>query len=103
MDRFPGKEMDGWAASTLETGRGRFSHAGGDHGDANSLNASPRRSVAAFAWVGKGGFNITSTRELNDEMCRGKGPLFENSTRDDLSSKNESKRVKTDRDTSLER
>ena len=28
---------------------------------------------------------------------------FENSTRDDLSSKNESKRVKTDRDTSLER
>ena len=53
--------------------------------------------------VEKGGFNVTSTCEFSDEMCQGKGSLFENSTRDDLSSKNESKRVKTDRDTSLER
>ena len=52
---------------------------------------------------GKGGFNVTSTCEFSDEMCQRKCPLFENSTRDDLSSKNESKRVKTDRDTSLER
>ena len=54
-------------------------------------------------WVGKGGFNVTSTCCFSDEMCQGKGPLVENSTRDDLSSKNESKRVKTDRDTSLKR
>ena len=53
--------------------------------------------------VGKGGFNVTSTCEFSDEMCQGKGPLFENPTRDDLSSKNESKRVRTDRDTSLKR
>ena len=52
--------------------------------------------------VGKGDFNVTST-EFSDEMCQGKGPLFENPTRDDLSSKNESKRVRTDRDTSLKR
>ena len=53
--------------------------------------------------VGKGGFNVTSTCDFSDEMCQVKGPLFENPTRDDLSSKNESKRVKTDRDTSLKR
>ena len=53
--------------------------------------------------VGKGGFNVTSTCEFSDEICQGKGPLFENSTRDELLSNNESKRVKTDRDTSLER
>ena len=40
--------------------------------------------------VGKGGFNVTSTCEFSDGMCQGKGPLFENSTRDVLSSKNES-------------
>ena len=39
------------------------------------------------AWEGKGGFNVTSTCECSDGMCHGKGPLFENSTRDDLSSK----------------
>ena len=36
---------------------------------------------------GKGGFNVTSTCEFSDEMCQRKCPLFENSTRDDLSSK----------------
>ena len=39
------------------------------------------------ARVGKGGFNVTSTCDFSDEMCQGKGPLFEYSTRDDLSSK----------------
>ena len=57
----------------------------------------------AISWEGKGGFNVTSTCKFSDEMCQRKCPLFENSTSDDLSSKNESKRVKTDRDTSLER
>ena len=37
--------------------------------------------------VEKGGFNVTSTCEFSDEMCQGKGPLFESSTRDELSSK----------------
>ena len=74
-------------------------------------SAFPRRALleltgdlcAALAREGTGGFNVTSTCECSDEMCQRKYPLFENSTRDDLSSKNESKRVKTDRDTSLER
>ena len=36
---------------------------------------------------GKGGFNVTSTCKFSDEMCQRKCPLFEHSTRDDLSSK----------------
>ena len=36
--------------------------------------------------VGTGGFTITSTCDVSDGMRQGKGPLFENSTRDDLSS-----------------
>ena len=38
------------------------------------------------AWVGAGGFDVTSTCEFRDEMCQGTGPLFETSTRDELSS-----------------
>ena len=34
---------------------------------------------------GTGGFNVTSTCECSDETCQRKCPLFENSTRDDLS------------------
>ena len=45
----------------------------------------------ATAWVGKGGFNVTSTCEFGDEMCQGKGPLFETSTKDDLSSQDMSR------------
>ena len=41
----------------------------------------------ASAWVGTGGFTVTSTCVFSDEMCRGKGPLFETSTRDELSSR----------------
>ena len=29
----------------------------------------------AEAWVGTGGFNVASTCEFNDDMCRGTGPL----------------------------
>ena len=39
----------------------------------------------ASAWVGTGGFTVTSTCVFSDEMCQGKGPLFETSTRDELS------------------
>ena len=35
---------------------------------------------------GQGGFTVTSTCECSDGMCQRKCPLFENSTRDDLSS-----------------
>ena len=35
---------------------------------------------------GTGGFTVTSTCECSDEMCQRKCPLFENSTRGDLSS-----------------
>ena len=71
----------------------------GDDDDRGPLSINE----GSLDWEGKGGFNVTSTCEFSDEMCQRKCPLFENSTRDDLSSKNESKRVKTDRDTSLER
>ena len=71
--------------------------------DADDFAKRMRDSLKARSREGKGGFNVTSTCEFSDEMCQRKCPLFENSTRDDLSSKNESKRVKTDRDTSLER
>ena len=43
--------------------------------------------ATAASREGKGGFNVTSTCEFSDEMCQRKCPLFENSTRDDLSSK----------------
>ena len=51
---------------------------------------APTAQWLAMTRVGTGGFNVTSTYEFSDEMCQGKGPLIENSTRDDLSSKNES-------------
>ena len=44
-------------------------------------------AVRSDARVGKGGFNVTSTSEVSDGMCHGTGPPFENSTRDELSSK----------------
>ena len=59
-----------------------------------SLNESYRKSLKLVAYhgtqaadtrVGKGGFTVTSTFEFSDELCHGKGPLFENSTRDGLS------------------
>ena len=43
--------------------------------------------IAVFDREGKGGFTVTSTCECSDEMCQRTCPLFENSTRDDLSSK----------------
>ena len=46
---------------------------------------------AAGVGVGTGGFHVTSTCELSDDMCHGKGPLFENSTSDDLSSQDMSR------------
>ena len=86
--------------------------SGGALGDSTSsardtapepLPLAAAASESARAWAGQGGFAGTSTFEFSDEMSQGKGPLFETSTRDDLSSKNESKRVRTDRDTSLKR
>ena len=56
---------------------------------ASPSGATTTRSLALLArtWEGKGGFTVTSTCEFSDGMCQGKGPLFENSTGDDLSSK----------------
>ena len=42
--------------------------------------------VSRPARVAKGGFTVTSTFYFSDYMCQGKCPLFETSTRDDLSS-----------------
>ena len=56
-----------------------------DHGFAGASAAAPR--ITLRTWVGQGGFTVTSTCEFSDEMCQGKGPLFENSTTEELSSK----------------
>ena len=47
--------------------------------------------LVEVAWVGTGGFTVTSTFEFRDELCQGTCPLFETSTSDDLSSNHESK------------
>ena len=61
------------------------------------------RGASLEAGRDKGASMSLQRATFSDDMCQRKCPLFENSTRDNLSSKNESKRVKTDRDTSLER
>ena len=73
--------------------------------DVQFARSPSRLSRAPFGPGREKGVSMSSasTCEFGDGMCQGKCPLFENSTGDDLSSKNESKRVKTDRDTSLER
>ena len=50
----------------------------------------------------QGCFNCTSNGVFGDRMCQKKHPRFENLKRDDHSSKNQLKRVETDRDMSLE-
>ena len=64
---------------------------------AASLNDAWRDARAA-----KGGFNVTSTRVFSDKFCQKKHLPYENLRRDDHPSKNELKRVETDRDMSLE-
>ena len=50
----------------------------------------------------QGCFNVTSTRVFSDRTCQKKHPPFENLKRDDHSSKNQLKRVETDRDMRLQ-
>ena len=100
--------LTGWRRDWVERKRasiGSTELAAYYYGTAGGCCLHGARCATAIAAcrVEKGGFNITSTCDFSDEMRQGRGPLFENSTRDELSSKNESKRVKTDRDTSLER
>ena len=62
------------------------------------------RDAGTFlAWVGKGGFNVTSTRVFSDDFFQKKHSSFDTLKRDDHSSKNELKRVETDRDLGLQR
>jgi hypothetical protein len=75
----------------------------GVHQDAAEMTVAVlvrRRNVARRAT--QGCFNVTSTRVFSDRTCQKNYPPFENLKRDDHSSKNQLKRVETDRDMRLQ-
>ena len=78
------------------------SRGGGETTQATSSRLTMRRPSSAGSRATQGCFNCTSTGVFGDRMCQKKDPPFENLRRDDHSSKNEPKRVETDRDMSLE-
>ena len=82
-----GSRMVGRCVETIALGERSFLLWKPELSDGSCDDRIDETVLVVTPGVGKGGFNVTSTCEFSDELCQGKGPRFENSTRDDLSSK----------------